>query len=408
MKIKRFFAADIREAMRQVREEQGPDAVILSNRTIEGGVEIVAAVDYDEALVSDLAAGAAPARTRPAPSRPEPGTARLEWSQDPALVQMRAELQAVRGLLEHELSGLAWGEMARRHPQRTRLMQMLLAAGFAPALAQRVAERVPEGGDLAQARRLALGLLARHLPLYPHDLLNHGGVVALLGPTGVGKTTTVAKLAARFTLRHGASHVALVTTDNYRIGAHEQLHTYSKVLDVPMRVARTRDELAATLNSLEGRRLVLIDTAGMSQRDLRLAEQFALIRDAGPAITPLLVLSATTQLQALLETVEAFGRVRPAGCILTKLDEATQLGAALSAVIQRRLPVAFVSDGQRVPEDLQPARAHGLISRGIALTQQAARRGRPLTPEFSAAGRPGGAGAVSLAMALGARTHARP
>ncbi len=406
MKIKRFFAADIREAMRQVREEQGPDAVILSNRPVEGGVEIVAAVDYDESLVSDLSVTAsAAAGDRPPAAGGD--ARRVEWSQDPALVQMRAELQTLRGLLEHELSGLAWGELARRHPQRTRLLQLLLGSGFSPVLSQQVAERVPEGGDFAQARRLALGLLARHLPLYEPDLLNHGGVVALLGPTGVGKTTTVAKLAARFALRHGAAQVALVTTDNYRIGAHAQLHTYARVMDVPMRVARDRDELAATLKSLEGRRLILIDTAGMSPRDLRLAEQFTVIRQAGAPIAPLLVLSATTQLQALLETVEVFGRVRPAGCILTKLDEATQLGAVLSAVIQKRLPVAFTSDGQRVPEDLHPARAHGLISRCVALSQRAERRGRPVAPEF-VPGQPAPAEAVSLAMTLGGPGHARP
>lgn len=423
MKIKRFFAPDIRQAIRQVRVEQGPDAVILSNRRVDGGVEIVAAVDYDEGLVNELAisagGGSTPDRSSgrssverseaaqsgvsagaEGPGHTVPPKTKIIWSQEPALVEMRRELRSVRGLLEHQLSGLAWGELARRHPLRTRLLRLLLEAGFSPSLSERVAEKIPDNLEFTPARRLALGILAHQLPVTDDDILQHGGVVALVGSTGVGKTTTAAKLAARFALRHGSRHVALVTTDNYRIGAHEQLRTYAQVMDLPLRVARTAEELSATLKSLDAKRLVLIDTAGMSQRDLRLAEQFSMIREGSTRVQPYLVLAATTEMQAVEETVAAFQGAALRGCILTKVDEASSLGPALSVIIRHQFAVAYVGNGQRVPEDLRPARAHGLISNSIAISAQARERQRRAgqhTREYPPTGRAGSGRDIKLA-----------
>jgi flagellar biosynthesis protein FlhF len=390
MRIKRFFAPDIREAIRLVREEQGADAVILSNRQVDGGVELVAAVDYDAELVNNLAGNSRPPERPPRQASAEPAAApaataasatarepardaKILWSQEPALVAMRQELKAVRGLLEHQLSGFAWGDMARRHPMWTRLLKMMLESGFSPALAESITQRIPENVDFVHARRLALGMLARQLPVTDDDILRDGGAVVLMGSTGVGKTTTAAKLAARYALRHGAQHVALVTTDNFRIGAHEQLRTYAQVMDIPIRAVQREHELAATLRSLENKRLILIDTAGMSQRDQRLAEQLAMIRKGAQRVKSYLVLAAATQMQSMNEAFAAFRGPELKGCILTKLDEASSLGPALSVIIQHRLPVAYVSDGQRVPEDLHPARAHGLISRSVALSSQTRR-----------------------------------
>jgi flagellar biosynthesis protein FlhF len=366
-------------------------------------VEIVAAVDYDANLVSDLAintggTAAADPQPEPAPQRAsarpsanvsphpalaqEPAPERVEWSQDPALVEMRRELENMRGLLEHQLAGLAWGERVRRHPQQTRLLRLLMESGFSPALCEDTVSRIPDDIDFLQARRLALGMLARRLLVTDDDILRTGGVVVLVGPTGVGKTTTVAKLAARFAMRYGARNVAMITTDNYRVGAHEQLRTYAQVMDVPLRAVRNSEELKATLGSLSGRRLVLIDTAGMSQRDLRLTEQFALLRSGGEKVRTYLVLAANTEREAMLGAVKAYRAAEPQGCILTKLDEAASLGPVISAVIENQLPVAYVADGQRVPEDLHPARAHTLISHSVALTGQALQqRGTPVRTE---------------------------
>ena len=415
MKIKRYFAADMRQAIRMVREEQGPDAVILSNRKVDGGIEIIAAIDYDEALVneamgkaSNTAApsapaaqsaprpAAAPAANKPtanktaAPVRatvaeayqpsaaatPEPARAdarksSIYWAQDPALVEMRREIHDLRGLLENQLAHLAWGDMQRRQPIKTELLRRLTDLGLTPALCQTLADQVGPVEDDEQAWRRALGLLAHHVAVTDDDILNTGGIVALVGSTGVGKTTTVAKLAARFALRHGQRSVALITTDCYRIGAHEQLFTYGRILGVPVQVASTHDELSTALSSLTDKRLVLIDTAGMSQRDLRLTEQFSTLRDSGFPLQTYLVMNATTQTSVLQETLRAFSSVALNGCIMTKLDEAASLGGVLSVIAQHTLPLAYVGDGQRVPEDLHPARAHNLINRAVSLMQQA-------------------------------------
>lgn len=398
MKIRRYFAADMRQAIRRVREEQGPDAVILSNRKVDGGVEIVAAVDYDEGLVEKMAAeqraaatqttappqpafeepeepeGPLPAEPAQMPPAPEPAAAepaaeppQVEWTQDPALTAMREEIKTLRGMLEGQLSGLAWSETVRRHPLQANLLERLLRLGLSPAMCQELTGQVKYSNDGEHNWRQALGMLARRLSVTDDDILTHGGVVALVGPTGVGKTTTVAKLAARYTLRHGRNRVALVTTDSYRIGAHQQLKTYGRILGVPVHVANDADELRHTLETLQDKQLVLIDTAGMSQRDMRLSEQFAVLRGGGGQVRSYVVLSATTQRASLDETVRAFRHVEPAGCILTKVDETTGLGEALSVVAGQKLPVAYIGDGQRVPEDMHPARANSLVNRGVSL-----------------------------------------
>jgi len=392
MKIKRYFAADMRQAIRMVRDEQGPDAVILSNRRVDGGIELIAAVDYDADMlnigtpgVADSAAAADPQPKKSAPAaateyvaapRPEMVAAtpvfkrpEVEWSQDPAISEMRREVKALRSLLEDQLAHLAWGDYARNQPQKSALLRRLMALGLAPELCRQLSDQIDADADSDNNWRKAMALLADWLPVADDEILNNGGVVALVGPTGVGKTTTVAKLAARFALRHGARQVALISTDNYRIGAHEQLLTYGRILGVTVQTASDQDELHNLLQGMTEKKLVLIDTAGMSQRDLRLSEQLATLHGGSPLIKTYLVMSAATQQSGLDEAVRAFQRVQLSGCILTKVDEAARLGDALSSVIHSRLPLAYIGDGQRVPEDMHPARAHGLISRAVALLQ---------------------------------------
>jgi flagellar biosynthesis protein FlhF len=383
MKIKRFIATDIRQAMRMVREEQGPDAVILSNNRVNGGVEIVAAIDFDAGLFP-LQEQPAAARPDHAPATPETviapppaGSTQADarsgnmWSKEPTLVEMRSELNALRRMLEGQLSSLAWGQFARGEPARVELIQRLMQFGMSAAQSRAIADMAwRQDADVEELWNSALAIVTRGIPVLAGDILRDGGIVALVGPTGVGKTTTVAKLAARYALQHGKRNVALVTTDNYRVGAYEQLKTYGRILDVPVRIAGSRDELRRALDDLSDRRLVLIDTMGMSQYDSGLAGQAGLLDKADHSKKVFLLLSATNRYSCLDDVVGSFAPFHPDACILTKLDESTCLGGALSIAVKHQLPVAHVSDGQRVPEDLHPARADLLVARAAEIMKR--------------------------------------
>ena len=387
MKIKRFFASDVRSAMRMVREELGEDAVILSNKRVNGGIEIISAIDYDEnalrrevqdehAAEKQAASVSADVVTyptnqpEPKPQQPSAEKPQIIWSQEPTLMEMRGEMKTLRGLMETQLAELAFKDQKISNPFEYELKQRLARLGVGSKLTAELLQSLPMEGSEDDLWRRLLGKIAVKLSVTDDDILSQGGAVALIGPTGVGKTTTVAKLAARFAMRHGARSVALISTDNFRIGAHEQLKAYARILDVPIRFANSAETLQAALDHFCDKRLVLIDTAGMSQRDLRLTEQFSVLQGESARVRTYLVASTTSRLSGLQEVVRGFKGVDLSGCILTKVDESTCFGHALDVVIQEQLPVAYISDGQRVPEDLQPARAHTLVSRSVAIMQE--------------------------------------
>jgi flagellar biosynthesis protein FlhF len=285
---------------------------------------------------------------------------------------MRNEITNLRGMLEQQLTGLAWNDLKKNNPLRAKLIKQLLELGFGPELANQVIQSSEgQSDDYRKAWQMTLSSLAEKLPIQDDDVALSGGVVALVGATGVGKTTTIAKLAARYALRHGRNSIVLITTDTYRIGALEQLRTYGRILGIPVKIAHNKKQLQDLLKMLSEKKLVLIDTAGMGQRDIRLMEQFSVINDCAMGLKTLLVLSSTTHRAALDETVRSFSNVEINGCILTKLDETTNLGAALSVVTEHQLRVAYISDGQRVPEDLHLARAHTLINRCVSIARRA-------------------------------------
>jgi flagellar biosynthesis protein FlhF len=252
--------------------------------------------------------------------------------------------------------------MQRRHPLRGRVLRDMARLGIEADVARKLAEELPDQLSADQARYLPLGVLSRSLSITGHDIAAHGGVTALVGPTGVGKTTTIAKLAARAVLRHGASQVALVSTDNYRIGAAAQLEHYGRLLGVRVFPAHDAESLREVLDVLRGRRVVLVDTAGVAGSDPRLQQQMELLRSAGEVRT-CLVLAANAQAQAIDDMVRAYMPQHPQACILTKLDEAPSLGGALSALIRHRLALDYTTDGQRVPEDITAADARVLVCR---------------------------------------------
>jgi len=487
MKIKRFFAADIRQAMRMVKDELGADAVIMSNRAVEGGIEIVAARDFDEQMIQNKLQEQAPeilpepqaqkivfpnfdeAKKRfqqesqrninnmgtgleqsvqlnvelkaqqeavakpaePTPKRmvlpnfeaarkrlqlenerknaaalaaakperrtvspylgyaekaqlsrspeavPTPGavastaknqafTNTSEQNQQPSLsdtllMEMSKELKSLRSAMDTKFAKISWATNSPTASVRNKLLQRLTNMGISKKLGSMLANQLVDENEVEQAFLKAQDMLSQALPIANDNLLETGGIIALVGPTGVGKTTTIAKLAAKFILKHGSSQVALITTDNYRIGAHEQLNTYGRILNVPVRVASCADDLSNIINSFANKRLILIDTAGMCQRDMKLVEQINTLQQNDLPIRSYLVMSASTEYKAMDSIIKAFSVFEPQAAILTKLDEAVMVGSAISSIIEYNLPISFITDGQQVPEDFHAPDANALI-----------------------------------------------
>jgi len=443
MNVKKFSAPTSREALRKVRESLGPDAVILSNRQSDGGVEILALANDDAASLSspaphspmaepapslDLGLGLPPGRVEQrmeprfdnmaaempaqpvrrvvashasyasktaaaaaaAPSAPaQPRAPSLDVDQITAMVAsavasakqnaaaemqvMMGEIRAMRGMMETQLAEIAWGSTQAREPQKAAVLREMLAAGFSASLARYLIEKLPADRDAADSMRWIKTVLTRNLSAMANEdaLIDQGGVFALVGPTGVGKTTSTAKLAARCVMRHGPDKLALITTDAYRIGAHEQLRIYGKILGVMVHSVKDEADLRIALKELRNKHTVLIDTVGVSQRDQMVTEQVSMLQGAGSDVKRLLCLNATATQETLNEVVRAYQGSGLAGCIMTKLDEAAAIGNVLDVVIRQKLNLFYVSNGQRVPEDLHLADPAYLIDRAFKLKRDA-------------------------------------
>jgi flagellar biosynthesis protein FlhF len=461
MNVKKFTAPTSREALRKVRDALGPDAVILSNRPVDGVVEILALDNDDVASLAspspesemaaprpqlhhmdDLPAAAAPAartlhaagridgpaprpydaptarpampsfhdldepapqsfanphtyanRRAPQPEAPIVDMAAMTAMMSAAIAQakesaasaaasaaaaemqgMMSELRAMRGMMESQLSELSWGSTQQREPQKAAVLREMLAAGFSASLARYLIDKLPAGKDAAESMRWIKTVLARNITTMSNEdaILDRGGVFALVGPTGVGKTTTTAKLAARCVMRHGAEKLALITTDAYRIGGHEQLRIYGKILGVMVHSVKDEADLRIALKELRNKHTVLIDTIGMSQRDQMVTEQVAMLTESGANVQRLLCLNATSTNETLNEVVRAYQGTGLAGCIMTKLDEAASIGNVLDVLVRQKLNLYYISNGQRVPEDLHLADRAMLIDRAFRNKKEAA------------------------------------
>ena len=277
-------------------------------------------------------------------------------------LEMMGELRSMRGLIEQRFGALAFMEKLQRHPRQAQLAQKLLDAGFSPALIRKLVQGLP--ADVEEST-WASGVLERNLATAEREtsLEEAGGVYALIGATGVGKTTSTAKLAAAFAARHGAAELGLVTLDAYRVAAHEQLRTYGRILGVPVHTAHDRASLEDLLELLAGKRMVLIDTAGMAQRDSRTRELLEMLSHR--SINRLLVVNASAQGETIEDQLAAYGAQACRGVVLSKLDEAVKLGPALDAMIRHKLKVLAVANGQRVPEDWHRLSANALVQRAM-------------------------------------------
>ncbi|MDP1683174.1 MAG: flagellar biosynthesis protein FlhF [Burkholderiales bacterium] len=394
MIVKKFTASTTRDALQQVRDALGPEALILSNRVQDGSVEIMAMAESD---MASLTHGASPSTAAmpmrhdipgikilepTAPIKPpraaDPAPAAPPHSPGPestmAVETLAHEVKNIRSLIERQLVNFAWHEMRSADPLKFDVLRTLLDVGFSPRLARQLSSALPDELDEEKALRWVRGAIAHNLRgVAPgSELIEQGGVFALVGPTGVGKTTTVAKLAARCVLKRGPASLALITTDTYRIGAHEQLKIYGKILNVPVYAVKDEIELARTLDELGNKHLVLIDTAGMSQRDRRINAQIALLSSGKAAkVQRLLLLSATAQAGTLDDVVRAYLGAGLAGVVLTKIDEALSLAPALDVVVRHKLAMHYITNGQRVPEDLHRANPLYLVDRAFKCEAEA-------------------------------------
>jgi flagellar biosynthesis protein FlhF len=416
MKIRRFYGKDMREALKQVKDELGGDAVIMSNKKHADGIEIVAAYDKEpdaqlfpkkaepnthaslsrktptlseiigdtgpdslKALLEKQSKSASPIQIKdveqvseqqpqPYSSRPVIANAQQSSQQQDALREMRQELSSLRHILQFQVSGLIEQEKNRKHPLHGYLLQRLKQMGISDSLAEEVVSYAPEAADERQSWLFLLKLLANRLQTKHDDILSQPGVVALMGPTGTGKTTTIAKLAAQAAQRYGVEQVAIITLDNYRIGAYEQIATYGKIIGCSVKQAQNSNELSDLLYQFRNKRLVLVDTAGFSQKDARLIKQLDTMKqNSCTNIRHYLVMQANCQYRVMQQTVNEYRQISLQGCILTKLDECYSLGEVISVAIENKLQICYLADGQRVPEDLQSASTKFLITSAAKL-----------------------------------------
>ena len=400
MNVKRFYAATSREALNKLRDAMGPDAVIISNRNVNGQVEILALAEEDMEELNDAPdveeegsaanklvhshpilqsqsrfaikkKAAEPARSardhipefrhEMPVKRVEPQQSALPATDTAGAIELMSELRAMRGMMQEQLAEISWGNTQRKEPHKAQLLREMLSTGFSASLSRYLIENMPKTSDPEQGLSWIKAILANNLNSITcdSDMLESGGVFALVGPTGVGKTTTTAKLAARCVMRHGAAKLALITTDGYRIGGYEQLRIYGKILGVMVHAVKDEADLRIALKELKNKHTVLIDTVGMSQRDKLVSEQVAML--SGANVNKLLCLNATSNGETLSEVIRSYQGSGLSGCIITKMDEAAHIGSVLDAIIRHKLTMFYLANGQRVPEDLHLANKQYLV-----------------------------------------------
>ena len=392
MQVKRFFAADMRQAMKLVRDELGADAAIIGNRRLAGGVELVAALNYQlpnelvrepnlqleaelrktqEMIASaqvEMAIRSESEQAQPAPVVPEPPKVRRDpESAEGMLDAVRSELSGLRELIEMQLGTMVWGNIQENQPVIANLWRRMQRIGLPVDVSKQLMDLISDETDPRRAWRIALAHLARSLVVPEREPLDEGGVIALVGPAGMGKTTTLAKMAARYVLKHGAKNIALVSMDGYRIGAQEQLKTLGKILNVPVTQVEPGESLLDAVEPLKKKKLVLIDTAGLPVADPALRQQLDALASGDLKARNYLVMAATSQEQVMRATYQSYRRCGLAGSVITKLDEALSLGEILGLLVAEKLPLAYLADGPRIPDDLHTPRSHQLVSRAVRL-----------------------------------------
>ncbi|HWU66904.1 MAG TPA: flagellar biosynthesis protein FlhF [Methylophilus sp.] len=413
MNIRRFFGKNAREALAQVKQALGDDAINIANRSVNGGTEIMAMLEADVAttpgqasadtsmdnsrsLLDFVTAKDQPRQTTPQ-AMPTPATPATSQSSEEAaanesaimdmlkqhseqqeqayqvatqtledkMMGMMQEMRQMRSHFETQMSAMTWQHHLQHSPAKSKVLSTLLSASFSAALSRQIAEKMPNHIDVNKAPMWAKEVISRNLHTLDDEdaLLDRGGIYALVGPTGVGKTTTTAKLAARYVMKHGTQSLGLITTDSYRIGGYEQLRIYGKILGVMVHAVKDEEDLKIALNELKNKHMILVDTVGVSQRDQAVTEQLSMLNRADSPIQKLLCLNATSTGDTLTDVMRSYKKHDIAGCIVTKLDEAAAIGNVLDVLIRERMRLFYTTSGQRVPEDIEVADKQALVER---------------------------------------------
>lgn len=356
MKIKNFSATDMRTAMRAIRSELGPDAIILATESRSDGVVLTAAVDLDPGLAGTGASSGPGDRPAPRPARTEAS------SPDHGVSE---ELRVLRRLLESQIAQLAWNEYSRRSPQSAELQREFALCGFAPELLRTILDELPETIGLAAARRRLMIKLADRLHSTGDRWLQYGGRIALLGKSGVGKSSAAMRLAAKWVQRHGNREVAVVAVESAQYWNHEALPAACRSIAVPCYTVAGIEELADLLASLGERRMVIIDTPSLgSSLPFELAP-WQQLADRLPTLELVLVAAANTGGRTIASLMQSMAPSRWHSCLVTKLDEAERVGELLSALIAAEIPVSYRTNGRRWLEDFQLARGEALVAMAL-------------------------------------------
>jgi flagellar biosynthesis protein FlhF len=355
MSVRRYFSPTMRGALEQVRQAQGDDVFILSNRNVDGGIELITTLE--------------PPSARPSVSAKTAPLAATPTEDSDTLGLMRRELGAMKSLLEHQLASFAWQDYQERHPLRARLMRALARLGIVPHVARSLVASIAETTDFDAAWLHVLHAMEQRL-ICSSDPIAESGVYALCGATGVGKTSIACKLASAHALAHGADRVTVISADEQRLGAHQQLKTFGRLVGIRVEAARSAADLAEQIEAHSDQSLVLIDLPGYAPHHPNLGQHLADLKALPHGVRFLLAAAATTDYLAQMRMARALATLPLAACCLTKLDETAALGPAFSMLIETGLPLAYVSVGPQVPDDLERVTGVEFLRRMLAFGRE--------------------------------------
>jgi flagellar biosynthesis protein FlhF len=368
VRVERFQEEDMRLAMAKVRAVLGKDAVLISSKNVDNKVEVIAASDYEPENLAAALEKLDQEQGLCADDQPQIDYVWEVVGDEPAkpassLADMQLELGQLRRLFEGELAHQSWQEGRKRQPNRQALLTRLEAAGLARDISNKIVRRALPCNDLELGWKRIQKILGLVIKSSETDVLNNGGIIALLGSTGVGKTATAAKIAAQFAIKHGRNQVAFITTDRNRAGDEAKLLSLGSALGIPVQVVDSYEQIAVALESLAVRKLVIIDAEGISQRDVATIEKIKTLLNDNQQVDPYLVIPATAQETVITETIDAYSEIQLTGAILTKIDEVASIGPAISGLIRNKLPIALMGNGQRIPEDLHSPPAEYFVNK---------------------------------------------